>query len=169
MDLPIETNRLQLTELTLADLTAYEKLISIPEIAAGAGFNLVSNQQMLGAVAKRQITTPNSFGIRIHDRLVGAILLYEQVGFDHQPDPANLELSYFLHPDLWRQGIMSEALTKLIEELAVNPTIETLNAEVFSDNQASKGVLKKVGFQVKTALIDPLVGKEKTIYQLALH
>lgn len=169
MDLPIETNRLQLTELTLADLTAYEKLITIPEIATGAGFNLISNQQMLGAVAKRQIATPNSVGIRIHDRLVGAILLYEQVGFDHQPDPANLELSYFLHPDFWRQGMMSEALIKLIEELTASQTVETLNAEVFSNNQASKGVLAKAGFQVKTTLIDPLVGKEKTIYQLALN
>ena len=169
MDLPIETTRLRLTELTLTDLADYENLIMIPEISVGAGFNLVSNPKMLGAVARRQVTAPNSFCIRVKGRLVGAILLHEQVGFDYQPDHANLELSYFLHPDWWHQGIMSEALIKLIEELTASKTIKTLNAEVFSSNQASKGVLKKAGFQKKTTLIDPLVSKEKVIYQRALR
>ncbi|MEE8823217.1 ribosomal-protein-alanine N-acetyltransferase [Lentilactobacillus sunkii] len=168
MQLPMKTDRITITKITADDLEAYEKLISIPQIAVGAGFNLISNKQMLGELAKRQIANPNTFGIRVHNRLVGAILLYEQIGQCGFPDEANLEISYFLDPELWNQGLMTEALEKLIEAFRKTSGVKTFNAEVFVDNASSKALLEKIGFQQVSTVIDPLVGSKKLIYKLEL-
>lgn len=168
MQLPMKTNRITITKITADDLEAYEKLISIPQIAVGAGFNLISNKQMLGELAKRQIANPNTFGIRVHNRLVGAILLYEQIGQCGFPDEANLEISYFLDPELWNQGLMTEALEKLVEVFKQTSEVKTFNAEVFVDNAPSKALLEKIGFQQVSTVIDPLVGRKKLIYKLDL-
>jgi ribosomal-protein-alanine N-acetyltransferase len=168
VQLPMKTDRITITKITADDLEAYEKLISIPQIAVGAGFNLISNKQMLGELAKRQIANPNTFGIRVHNRLVGAILLYEQIGQCGFPDEANLEISYFLDPELWNQGLMTEALEKLIEAFRKTSGVKTFNAEVFVDNASSKALLEKIGFQQVSTVIDPLVGSKKLIYKLEL-
>ncbi|MGF2384496.1 GNAT family N-acetyltransferase [Lentilactobacillus otakiensis] len=169
MKLPIKTERLVITKLALNDLPAYEALISIPVIAEGAGFNLVSNQKMLGEIAKRQLAHPNSVGIWLDHQLVGAILLYERIEQTGEPDTHNLELSYFLHPDFWNQGLMTEAMSGLIEALKRDHTVQSLSAEVFIDNLPSKGLIQKVGFQELATVTDPLVGKEKVLYQLKLQ
>lgn len=169
MKLPIETKRFVIAKLSLADLPAYEDLISIPAVAEGAGFNLVSNQKMLADVAKRQLTHPNSAGIWVDHQLVGAVLLYEQITQGGHPDTDNLELSYFLHPDFWNQGLMTEVMSRLIAALKVDHKVQSLSAEVFVDNLPSKRLLQKVGFRDLATVIDPLAGKEKVLYQFKLQ
>lgn len=154
--------------MSAADLQNYEKLISRPEIAEGAGFNLVSNHQMLTDIAKRQISNPMTLGLRVHDHLVGAILLYEQIGQNGFPDEANLEMSYFLDPDYWNQGLMTEAVDHLTQALEHDATVKTVSAEVFTDNVASKALLKKLGFEMTQIVTDPIVGRQKAIFKLNL-
>ena len=68
--------------------------------------------------------------------LVGAI------GLRSAPD--GRDLSYWIAPPVWRQGIATEALNLLI---AANPLGDrTMVAAVFADNPASIGVLGRCGF-----------------------
>jgi ribosomal-protein-alanine N-acetyltransferase len=166
--LPIRTRRISITHMSAADLKDYERLISQPEIAAGAGFDLVSNQKMLTEVAKRQISHPMTLGLRIHDHLAGAILLYEQIDQNGFPDEANLEMSYFLDPVYWNQGFMTEAVDQLTQVLKHDPTVKTVNAEVFTDNLASKALLNRLGFEMTTTVTDPIIGRQKAIFKLNL-
>jgi methylmalonyl-CoA/ethylmalonyl-CoA epimerase len=59
------------------------------------------------------------------------------------------EMGYDLHPDYWRQGLMTEALTAVLEASfkpgALYP-VHRLEALVDSGNDASSGLLTKLGF-----------------------
>lgn len=167
MQLPIATERTMITTVSPADLAAYEALITIPEVADGAGFNLLSNQAMLSEVAKGQLKHPGTFGVRMDGRLIGSILLFDKVSRSGLPDSKNLEVSYFLHPDFWRKGIMTEALTQLMIALQADGKIRSISAEAFVDNVGSIALLERVGFSRVAKMVDPIVGKPKLIYHLS--
>lgn len=57
------------------------------------------------------------------------------------------ELGYWLLPDYWRQGFITEAATTVIEYAFTKMNIHRLLAEVEDDNQGSIATLKKLGFQ----------------------
>ncbi|MDJ0823714.1 MAG: GNAT family N-acetyltransferase [Paracoccaceae bacterium] len=58
------------------------------------------------------------------------------------------ELGYILHPDYWRRGLMTEALTALIPRcFAKFPEEPALTAECDPRNTASAKLLEKLGFQ----------------------
>ena len=59
---------------------------------------------------------------------------------------ATLELYYALHPDHWRGGIMTEALSAFLPELFERFPIDRLKADRFDDNPASGALLEKFGF-----------------------
>ena len=63
------------------------------------------------------------------------------------PNHKRAEIGYEIHPEHWRKGYTHEAILKVIsygfEELA----IERIGAIVFTENEASNGLLTKIGFQ----------------------
>ncbi|KRL22299.1 GNAT family N-acetyltransferase [Lentilactobacillus kisonensis] len=161
MQTDFTTERLTISRLTMHDFDAYCQLISLPEVGTGAGFNLIGNQKMLGEVAKRQIQAPGSLGVYHESQLVGAVLFFPAIGENHLPDENHLELSYFLAPQYWNQGFMTEALAKVLTQL---PDRITVSAEVFSDNRASMALLRKLGFESVGQLYDPIAGRDKLLY-----
>ncbi|WP_162910839.1 GNAT family N-acetyltransferase [Hymenobacter oligotrophus] len=56
------------------------------------------------------------------------------------------ELGYLLHPDLWGQGLMGEALTEVCRYAFENLGLHSLEANVNPDNAASRRLLEKHGF-----------------------
>ena len=77
------------------------------------------------------------FAIEHQDRVIGTAGLYngDEVGF-------------ILHPDHWRQGIVSEAMTAIIPYLFGNTDVPHLTADVDPRNIASLNLLKSLGFRV---------------------
>ncbi|MDA8587154.1 GNAT family N-acetyltransferase [Rhodobacteraceae bacterium] len=55
-------------------------------------------------------------------------------------------VSYFLDPALWRQGVMTEALSATLPELFERFPIAQIFADHFEDNPASGAILRKLGF-----------------------
>ena len=67
-------------------------------------------------------------------------------------DPSNrsMEIGYDLHPDYWRQGIMTEALTTILGFAYSDAFffhINRIQALTYVDHAASIGLLKKLGFK----------------------
>ena len=56
------------------------------------------------------------------------------------------EIGYILHPDYWRQGIATEALTALIDHGFSAFGLQKITADVDPDNLASIRSLTKLGF-----------------------
>lgn len=165
----IYTKRLMIRALSVAnDYAAYAALTALPEVSAGAGFDLISNPRMMPSALKRQLRAPGSYGLFKDDELIGAILLFERIGQSGQASEQHAEISYFLAPSAWHCGYMVEALMALIEELQQRQVIKTIVAEAFSDNQASINLLKRLGFSFVTELRDPIIGRQKVVYELVL-
>lgn len=59
------------------------------------------------------------------------------------------ELGYWLGESFWRKGIMTEAVSKMCEEVFRKYKLVRIQAEPFSTNLASRGLLEKVGFELE--------------------
>ena len=57
-------------------------------------------------------------------------------------------IGYFIAPEYWGQGIVTEALSAFIPALFERFPLNTLYADQFEDNPASGAILAKFGFQV---------------------
>lgn len=57
------------------------------------------------------------------------------------------EVGFLLHPDYWRQGIVSEAMNAIIPYLFEITDHTHLTADADPRNAASVGILKSLGFQ----------------------
>lgn len=56
------------------------------------------------------------------------------------------ELGYMLHPVHWRKGLMSEAIGIVIRYGFETMKLHSIEAHINSSNQASAGILEKLGF-----------------------
>ena len=85
---------------------------------------------------------------RGNKKLIGAICL-----FDFSDELQKCEIGYELLPNYQGQGIMNEALEKIIEFTFQTLELMTINAFTHKDNQSSTKLLQKFYFQ-ETAIID---------------
>jgi len=56
------------------------------------------------------------------------------------------EVGFLLHPDYWRQGIVTEAMNAIIPHLFATTDVLRLTADADPRNAASVGMLKSLGF-----------------------
>ena len=80
-------------------------------------------------------TAPFMFHITINDTYIG-----------HAGNYMSDEIGFMLHPDHWRQGILTEALGAIIPYLWSATDHDQLTADVDPVNAASCGLLRKFGF-----------------------
>ena len=79
------------------------------------------------------------------DKLIGSCGCYKMDKSNH-----SIEIGYDLHPDYWRQGIMTEALQAMVNFAYSEAFFFHLNrieALTYVDHKASIGLLKKFGFK----------------------
>ncbi len=78
---------------------------------------------------------------RENGRLIGHVSIRHPDGLEHR-----CELGYALHRGWHRLGIMTEALTAVLEGLFYGD-MESVRACCFVDNIASRGLIEKLGFR----------------------
>lgn len=144
---PLFTPRLRLLPLRLTDINAISAIIQEPLfIQASYGCQLPNseNQLLRWTIAQqKQHTSGNGCCYAIHyvknNALVGLVTL--------QPQMPHVELSYWLAPSYWRQGIMTEALAYTIHEWQKTNSNMRIYAYCHADNRASIALLEKIGLQ----------------------
>ena len=57
------------------------------------------------------------------------------------------EIGFLLHPDYWRQGILTEAMAAIIPHIFTTTDVTELTADADPNNAASVGLLKSLGFK----------------------
>lgn len=75
------------------------------------------------------------FVVELDGRVIG------KAGFFRLP-----EVGYILHPDVWGQGLASEAVSAVLDQVFANRDVETLTADVDPENAASIRLLERLGF-----------------------
>ena len=61
------------------------------------------------------------------------------------------EIGFLLHPNYWRQGILSEAMTKILPHIWQVTDVDHLFADIDPLNKASVGLVKSLGFTLSHA------------------
>ncbi|WP_225352666.1 GNAT family N-acetyltransferase [Lentilactobacillus parafarraginis] len=168
-NLMIVTDRLAIRRLLPTDFQQYAELTAFPEVADGAGFNFISNPQMIKSALVRQLKNKGTYGVFEDQQLIGAVLLFERIGASGRPDPEDLEVSYFLRPDRWQMGYMTEALKTIVAGVKARHQVRSLYAEVLVTNARSVALLERLDFELVTKLRDPILGSDKLIYERKLR
>lgn len=75
------------------------------------------------------------------DKLIGTIGLWRFV-----KEHFRAEIGYMLHPDLWRNGIMKEALGAIIDYSFNTVLLHSIEARINPLNKASEALLISTGF-----------------------
>lgn len=79
------------------------------------------------------------------------------------------ELSFWLSEEYSGQGIMYEALSKVIEELFYERQVDSITVRIFEDNHASVRLIEKLGFDREGRLVDAVRGFDGVVHNDLLY
>jgi ribosomal-protein-alanine N-acetyltransferase len=147
MMLPLSTHRLHLQPIVLKDVNAIRTIVSDPLfIQESHGCQMpTSDNQLLRWVISQHKQHQDGHGCCYSIRnamgkeLIGLISL--------QPKEQHVELSYWLSPLYWRQGLISEALSCVLNEWHLIHQKTTVYSDCHVNNLASIALLEKIGLQ----------------------
>jgi RimJ/RimL family protein N-acetyltransferase len=145
----IATERLALRWLTEDDAPALFTLFSHPEVmrywSTPPMKDLSEARALLGRIRKAfRRKTLFEWGIALgkEDRVIGTCTLFH---LDEQNRRA--ELGYALARECWGQGLMSEALTALLDHAFSTLDLNRIEADVDPRNEPSVRILERLGFE----------------------
>jgi len=145
----LRTSRLLLRQPVLTDVPALFRIRSDARVMRYLGRKPMSDP----AEAERLISVFNTsfeqsegitWAICQHespDLLIGTIGFWKMDKANHRT-----EIGYLLHADWWRQGIMDEAMTAVLEYGFKTLDFHSVEANTDPENEASGRVLEKQGF-----------------------
>ena len=140
LDFTLYTPRLTLRPLRETDADAFAAMM-VPEVTQMLSSHRtgMTRDEVLADLPRRawRGTLGFTLGIEHQQKLIGT------VGCGGAP--ANI--GYFLAPNMWGQGIMTEALSAFVPDLFQRLPLSRLTADHFEDNPASGAILRKLGFQ----------------------
>lgn len=94
------------------------------------------------------------FAITTNDEAIGSIGVYPQTDIHCR----NAEMGYWLAEEYWGQGIMTKAISLMVDYSFKNLNIDRIFARPFGTNTASQRTLEKAGFILEYRF-------EKTIFK----
>ncbi len=105
------------------------------------------NNQIKKRKEKPRIDYHFAIELKPNKRLIGVIGIF---GFDKYKIKG--ELGYWLDQKYWKQGIMSEAIEKIIEFSFSKLKLKKINLPIFAKNNSSNALAKKFGFKLEGKL-----------------
>jgi [ribosomal protein S5]-alanine N-acetyltransferase len=145
----IQTERLEIEELSLTDLEELHQLHSLPETDEFNTLGIPATIQtteflLIEWIGKQKAVPRTSYIFRIRliekNKFIGLIAL--NLG---KPHFKIAEVWYKVHPTWWRQGYATEALKKVIEFGFFNLGLHRIEAGCAVENIASIKTLEKAG------------------------
>lgn len=125
------------------DVTQYTASIPYP-------YSMKHAEDFILYALKPSIEKSIHYAIMYDDQLVGVIGIERGQGVKYH----TAEIGYWLGKSYWDLGIMSEALSLMIELIEKDSDIHKLYAPVFIENKASQKALKNNGFKEEAHLKD---------------
>ncbi|KAA6451816.1 GNAT family N-acetyltransferase [Bacillus swezeyi] len=145
----LETERLILREITHDDAEGIFACFSNDNITRFYGQDsLETIDQARGFVDFFAKNFEEKKGMRWGIERKGEKGLIGTIGFNAwSPKHKRAEIGYEIHPDHWRKGYMSEAVSKILSYGSETLGLTRIGAVVFIENAASNNLLTKMGFQ----------------------
>lgn len=141
----IETERLRLRPVTPGDVPDIARIGGDPRVAPMIFAATIGWTEREAARFVERFRWRGRLGFRMGLERDGAVI--GTVGLGTVAAGKAPEVAYFLDPDHWGQGIISEALTAFLPAAMDRLNLTEIRAEAFDDNPASQAVLARQGFQ----------------------
>ncbi|MFQ6030023.1 MAG: GNAT family N-acetyltransferase [Dehalococcoidia bacterium] len=146
----IETERLTLRPLSLADAPAMQSLASDREVASGTmsmphPYPAGEAERWIGMMLERE-RAAFAITLRSTDTFMGAI------GLVHHPEQLYAEMGYWLGKSYWNQGYATEAVAAVLKYAFEELKLNRVYAGHFKRNPASGRVLEKIGMTYEGCL-----------------
>ncbi|MHA4896504.1 GNAT family N-acetyltransferase [Pedobacter sp. PWIIR3] len=146
----LETSRLVLREHSLADAAPYLEMRSDELI-----MKYIDRPRYKDLDESKTVLQSLIDGFYKRTNLLWAIELKDSPGkmignlgfWRTELENHRAELGYILHSDYWRKGILTEALTAVIEFAFTTIGLHSISANINPDNVASRQLLLKHGFE----------------------
>ena len=147
----LETDRLILRTWELKDLDDFFEYASVEGVGEKAGWEHHKSKDKSLEILKMFIEEKKVFAIVLKEnqKVIGSIGI-EELSEELDKDLDNLvgrELGYVLNKDYWNKGIMTEAVSKVVDYCFNTLKLNFLMASYFNHNIASKKVLENLNFK----------------------
>ena len=147
----LETDRLILRAWEITDLDDFFEYASVEGVGEKAGWEHHKSKDKSLAILKIFMEEKKVFAIVLKEnqKAIGSIGI-EELGEELDKDLDNLsgrELGYVLNKDYWNKGIMTEAVSKVVDYCFNTLKLNFLMASYFNHNIASKKVLENLNFK----------------------
>jgi [ribosomal protein S5]-alanine N-acetyltransferase len=145
----LETERLLYREITEGDAEKIFSILSFDEVTRHYGQESLTNiNQAIEFIRHFQKKYDEKSGIRWGIERKDTRQLIGTIGFHALVSKhKRAEIGYEIHPDHWRKGFASEAVSKMLFYGFKDLGLSRIGAVVFTENAASNKLLTKMGFE----------------------
>lgn len=145
----LETERLILREWKAEDVHDLYEYASVPGVGECAGWSHHESLSESKAVLKRFMEGYRTFALELksNQKVIGSVGIESLRHCDELDQLYGRELGYVLAKEYWNQGLMSEAVAKVVDWCFDELKLDVLVCCSYLDNVASARVQEKNGFQ----------------------
>lgn len=167
----LKTERLIIRPWEAEDLQDFYEYASVDGVGQPAGWLPHKDIGESKVILDMFIDRKHALALECDGKVIGSISI-EQYDEDEFPEFNNkytVELGYQLSKDYWGKGLMPEALNAVIKYLFETLKVNLIICSYFNDNQQSKRVLEKCGFnQYKPIKLDTRYGVVKDSWSMII-
>ena len=144
----LTTNRLKIRFWQLSDLDDFYSYASVDGVGQMAGWKPHENKEQSLDILRHFIDEKNSFALEYNGKVIGPLGIekYSEDKFPEFKDKRCREIGYVLSKDYWGQGLMPEAVSKVIEYLFLETKLDVIFCRHSLYNLQSARVQEKCGF-----------------------
>lgn len=158
----LKTSRLLLRPWKMSDLDDFYEYAKVDGVGQMAGWLPHKNKEELKQVLTKFIENKRTFAIVYDNKVIGSIEIkkYNENNLKEFSNLKGRELGYVLSKDYWGNGLMTEAVKKVIEYLFNIVKLDFIVCGHFLNNDRSRRVQEKCGFvHYKTFKYETSYGK----------
>lgn len=144
----IETERLVLKEINLANLEEMFELYSDPEVLKYTGESAIGTVTEMAEAIQERIENYRKYGYgRWATFLKEDMQFIGWAGLAYLPEFDEIDLGYRFFPKFWGKGFATEASIAILDHGFNQLKLDRIIAIALEENQASLRVMEKVGMQ----------------------
>lgn len=168
----LSTKRLTLRPWHASDLNDFHEYASVDGVGQMAGWlphrSLDESREILDMFIREKKT----FALEFHGKAIGSIGIerYDEAAFPELSAMTGREIGYVLSRAYWGQGLMPEAVQRVIRFLFEDLRLDFLLVGHFDWNRQSARVIEKCGFRyIKTVKYATQYGTNENSKEYILH
>ncbi len=146
----LETPNLILRPFKQEDLNDFYEYASVPGVGEMAGWPHHKNIEITKIILEEFIMNKNQFALvyKNNNKVIGSLGIeeYPLEIYKQFSRKRVREIGYVLSYDYWHKGLMSEAVSRVIEYLFTELKLDFITVSHFVENSRSERVIKRNGF-----------------------